>query len=478
MSAGREAVRLFRDKLGAGKVILPDDTPPDLGKHGTGFYFIAQASQILPACRVLPVDTADVTTTINTIREAGATFAVKSGGHCSYSSGSNAEDGITIDLSRLKDITISEDRKSVFVGAGCRCGEVYSKLEADGLGCIGGRVSSVGVSGLIMGGGISFFSTERGLACDNVISYELVLISGQVLDVTLKSHPDLYWAMRGAGIPLGIVTRLELKTFDLGEIWGGASIFAHEHGAAVLESFDKFVHANLDPFAEACLLINDMAKDGNSMYTMVMSHSKPTVATQAFDDFKRLTPLASSTQTRTLLSFCDEMDGHNEPGFRYRTTSQSVKCHLPTLKQIATIHQESVALLKDCDGFLPTLLYQPLVGAMLPKDEIGNALGIKVEDTPLIIVSLLWKWTDIKHDERISRVADDFVDMVAKAARAHGTFHGYQNLNYAASHQDVYGGYGEENRKRLLEIKAKYDPEDLMSQLRPGIIQLSGPRKA
>lgn len=62
----------------------------------------------------------------------------------------------------------------------------------------------------------------------------------------------------------------------------------------------------------------------------------------------------------------------------------SVKSHLPTLKQIATIHDESVALLKDCADFVPTLLYQPLLGAMLPKDDVGNALGIKLEDTPLI----------------------------------------------------------------------------------------------
>lgn len=75
-------------------------------------------------------------------------------------------------------------------------------------------------------------------------------------------------------------------------------------------------------------------------------------------------------------------------------------------------------------------------------------------------------------------VADQFVDKVEKAAQAQGTFHRYQYLNYAARHQDVYGSYGEENRKRLLEIKAKYDPEDLMSTLRPGIIQLSGSLKA
>ncbi|EHK19936.1 uncharacterized protein TRIVIDRAFT_193312 [Trichoderma virens Gv29-8] len=445
-----------------------------VSKYGTSFYFIAQAAQIAPACRILPVNTADVSEILNVVRETGTTFAVKAGGHCSYPSGTNAENGITIDLSRLKDIKISDNRKSVTVGAGCRFGEVYRELEAHGLGCVGGRVSSVGVSGLTLGGGISFFSTERGLACDNVVSYELVIANGQVLSVTKVSHPDLFWGMRGAGITFGIVTSFELKTFDLGEIWGGSSTFAHENETAVLEAFDKFVHADQDPLAEAFLVVADMAKDGNSVYTMVLSHSNPQSDTSVFNDFKNLTPLASSTQTRTLTNFCDELDSRNESGFRYRTNSLSVKCHLTTLKEIAAIHEECVHLLKDCDGFVPTLLYQPLLGAMLPKDDVSNALGIKPEDTPLIVIALLWKWTDIQHDKLISQVADQFVEKVEKATRAYGTFHRYQYLNYAANYQDVYGGYGEENRKRLLEIRAKYDPEGLMSILRPGIIQLSG----
>ncbi|KAL7919866.1 hypothetical protein ACQKWADRAFT_300271 [Trichoderma austrokoningii] len=476
-NAGSKAALMLRDKLGADKTILPGDAHPDLGKYGADFYFIAQSSQIVPTCRVLPENAADISETLKIVREAGATFAVKSGGHCSYASGSNAENGITIDLSRLKDITVSEDCKSVVVGAGCRFGELYQKLEVHGLGCVGGRISSVGVSGLTMGGGISFFSNERGLACDNVISYELVLANGNVLNVTEKSHPDLFWGMRGAGITFGVVTRFELKTFDLGEIWGGVSAFAHEHEDAILDAFNKFLHTGSDPRAEAFLIATDAAKDGNTVYAVAMSHSNPQVATTAFDDFKRLTPLFSSTQVRSLKDFCDELDSRNEPGFRYRATSMTVKCHLPTLKQIFTIHKDSVALLKDCAGFVPTLLYQPLE-ALVSKDDVGNALGIKPEDTHLIDISLLWRWTDIRHDGRISQVADQFVEKVEKAARAQGTFHRYQYLNYAAGHQDVYSSYGEENKKRLLEISEKYDPDGLMPKLRPGIIQLSGSQKA
>lgn len=149
------------------------------------------------------------------------------------------------------------------------------------------------------------------------LSTKLVLANGEVLNVTEKSHPDLFWGMRGAGITFGIVTRFELKTFDLGEIWGGVSAFPHENETAVLEAFNKFVHENSDPCAEAFLIATDAAKDGTTVYAMIMSHSNPRSETTAFDDFKRLTPLFSSTQNRTLKNFCDEMDSQNEPGFRY-----------------------------------------------------------------------------------------------------------------------------------------------------------------
>lgn len=143
------------EKLGADKVIFPgngQNTYQNSGERDPYSYMFAQAADITPACNVHPADTEDVVSTINVLREAGATFAVKSAGHGTYSTASNVENGIVINLSRLKDINVSEDRKSVTVGSGCRFGEVYSKLEDLNLGCVGGRASSVGVGGLALGG--------------------------------------------------------------------------------------------------------------------------------------------------------------------------------------------------------------------------------------------------------------------------------------------------------------------------------------
>ncbi|KAH8121748.1 hypothetical protein FP744_10002253 [Trichoderma asperellum] len=476
MDAGREAALILHKKLGPDKVIFSGDdhdTHRGLGDRGPFFYMLAQAAEITPVCSVFPEDTEDVVSIIDIVREAGATFAVKSGGHSTYSSGSNAENGININLSRLKDVNISEDRKSVTVGSGCRFGEIYSKLENLNLGCVGGRVSSVGVGGLVLGGGLSFFSSERGLACDNVISYELVLVNGQVLKVTRESYPDLFWAMRGAGSCFGIVTRFELKTFEMGKIWGGSRTYAHEHEMAVLDNFSKFVQieAVTDPLTHSYIVGIDAAKDGNCVYSVTMSHGSPKEP-PAFDNFKQLMPLNSTTQTRTLKNLCDELDTHMEPGIRYHAPALTIKYDRETLKEIINLYAEGVELLKDQDDFAPVFVCQPLLPNMLPKDDIGNAMGIKPEDGPLILFTPVWRWTNIKHDESIYKAANVFMEKAEKAARARGTFHRYRVLNYSAAYQDIYGGYGEENRKRLLEIRAKYDPDDIMSKLRPGIIQL------
>jgi FAD/FMN-containing dehydrogenase len=100
-------------------------------------------------------------------------FAVKSGGHAAFAGASNIDDGVTIDLINLDQITVSADKKQTSVGPGNRWQDVYDKLTPMGLTVIGGRVSAIGAGGLTLGGGISFFSTRYGWACDNVNNYQV-----------------------------------------------------------------------------------------------------------------------------------------------------------------------------------------------------------------------------------------------------------------------------------------------------------------
>lgn len=101
-------------------------------------------------------------------------------------------------------------------------------------------MAPVGVPGLVLGGGISFFSNKRGWACDNIASYELVTASGVVINVDQTSYPDLYWALRGGSGNFGIVTNFKMDAFPLGQMWGGQRIYTENSIPAVLDAIYKF----------------------------------------------------------------------------------------------------------------------------------------------------------------------------------------------------------------------------------------------
>jgi FAD/FMN-containing dehydrogenase len=122
-----------------------------LGKSGA-FSFWDAKQDVTPACRAEPNSAEDVKTILNIVKDAQCHFAIKSGGHSRFKGASNAEGGVTIDLVRLNNIKLSADKKSVTIGAGLRWAEVYRSLETEGLTVLGGRVSTVGVGGILLGG--------------------------------------------------------------------------------------------------------------------------------------------------------------------------------------------------------------------------------------------------------------------------------------------------------------------------------------
>lgn len=139
-------------------------------------YWSNQQSEARPACFVTPRSAADVSAVVRALVGLGAAFSVKAGGHTAFRGGSNANGGVTLDLLRMDGVVVSDDRQTVAVGPGARWIRVAEVLDPLGLAVVGGRVADVGVSGLLLGGGISYFSGEHGWACDNVRSYEVVLV--------------------------------------------------------------------------------------------------------------------------------------------------------------------------------------------------------------------------------------------------------------------------------------------------------------
>lgn len=150
---------------------------------------------------------------------APGNFAVRGGGHTWFADANSSPGGITIDLRGLNSIDLSADKSSVSVGAGATWDAVYSKLDPLGLSVAGGRVAGVGVGGLTLGGGISYFGPREGLTCNQATSFEVVLADGSVVEANEKQNADLWWGLRGASNNFGIVTRIDFTTFEQGLLW-------------------------------------------------------------------------------------------------------------------------------------------------------------------------------------------------------------------------------------------------------------------
>lgn len=127
----------------------------------------------MPTCRIAPLAAKDVSKAVLALKANQCQFAVKSGGHAAFGGGSNIDGGVTIDLLHLNEVDVSPDQKTTSLGPGNRWLDVYSKLDARNLSVVGGRTADIGIGGLTLGGGLSFFSNLYGWACDNVINYEV-----------------------------------------------------------------------------------------------------------------------------------------------------------------------------------------------------------------------------------------------------------------------------------------------------------------
>ena len=185
--------------------------------------------------------TADVVAAVNVAREHGLPPSVRCGGHNVAGKGMS-EGGLTIDLSGLREVTVDPERKLVHAGGGCLLGTVDAATAPHALVVPAGIMSETGVAGLALGGGIGWFSRKHGLTCDQFVSLELVLASGEVIEVSAESHPDLFWALRGGGGNFGIVTRFTFAAHDFGPLMRiGVSLYDEEHAAAALRAYAALV---------------------------------------------------------------------------------------------------------------------------------------------------------------------------------------------------------------------------------------------
>jgi FAD/FMN-containing dehydrogenase len=193
-----------------------------------------------PAAIVRCVDVADVLTSVHVAREHGLLVAVRSGGHNAAGLGV-ADEALVIDLGGMRGLRVDPQTRTVTVEGGCTWGDVDHATHAFGLATPSGIISTTGVGGLTLGGGIGHLTRHHGLTIDNLVSADVVLADGSFVTASADTHRDLYWALRGGGGNYGVVTSFTFRCHPVKTVIAGPVFYDLEDNADVLRWYREFL---------------------------------------------------------------------------------------------------------------------------------------------------------------------------------------------------------------------------------------------
>lgn len=187
--------------------------------------------------------------------ESGRPLSIRSGGHSAYGHGTN-RGGVVVDLSGIHDVEVLDaETRLVRVGAGATWGQVATALAPHGLALTSGDTTSVGVGGLALAGGLGWMVRKHGLTLDAVRAADVVTVDGRVLRATADEHPDLFWAVRGGGGNVGVVTHLELEAAPVTRVVAGMVSFPPDDVPALLRGYREVMRAAPEELTTALLLM-------------------------------------------------------------------------------------------------------------------------------------------------------------------------------------------------------------------------------
>ncbi|MFZ0732752.1 MAG: FAD-binding oxidoreductase [Candidatus Sulfotelmatobacter sp.] len=218
-----------------GQIILPEDAAYDAARRVYNGMIDKRPKLIVRA-----VDVADVIAALCYGRENGLLTAIRGGGHSGAGLGT-CDGGLVIDVSPMKGVRVDPAARTVRVAAGCVWGDVDHATHAFGMAAPCGFVSTTGVAGLTLGGGIGYLTRRYGLTIDNLLSVDMVLADGRFVTASSIENEDLFWAIRGGGGNFGVVTSFEFRLHPVSTVQFGPTFWPLEQAADVLKSYRSFI---------------------------------------------------------------------------------------------------------------------------------------------------------------------------------------------------------------------------------------------
>jgi FAD/FMN-containing dehydrogenase len=410
-----------------------------------------------PAAIARCADTADAAATVDFARERRLVVAVRCGGH-SIPRLSTCDGGIVIELSGLKSIAVDPEARTAKAGGGVLWGEFDAATQAHGLHTPSGRVTTTGIAGFTTGGGYGWSSCKHGLACDNLISAEVVLADGSVVRASDQQHPELFWGIRGGGGNFGIVTEFEFRLHPLGPmVLAGLTMFPIERAPDVLRAWRDWADAAPDELSTACVVVIAPPEpfvpaelQGKPVLAIpVLYVGDPDRATEVVRPLKELGPAVDHVAPMPYTDFQAALDPLAPWGQRVYCRGE----YMPEFSDAAidTFLAHGVDLTTAGGPLSQMIVFRIGQGVSAVPDE---ATAFSHRDARYMFHPIS-QWTDPGDDERLIDANRAF----AAAMRPFST--GASYLNFTLEGDRVRAAYGEEKYARLVAVKDTYDPTNL-----------------
>ncbi|MCC0096999.1 FAD-binding oxidoreductase [Streptomyces flavotricini] len=443
---GKLSIEQLREGV-RGAVTTPDDDAYDQARKVHNAMIDKR-----PAAVVHCANAGDVMAAVGFARENELDLAVRGGGHSVPGFGT-CDGGVVADLSGMRGVRVDPVRRTARAEGGATWGDFNAATHAFGLATTGGIISTTGVGGLTLGGGIGYLARGLGLSCDNLISADVVTADGRLLIASEEENDDLFWALRGGGGNFGAVTSFEFRLSPVKDVYGGPILYELEDAATVLRSFAEYIADAPEELGgfPAFQLAPPLPfipenRHGDPFVLVVACWAGPLEegerALQAFHDFAPV--VAEHVGPMPYPALNSAFDALVPPGLQ----------HYWKANFVTELSDAAIAAHVEYGPRLPavnsTVHIYPINGACHRVAPQATAFAYRDCSFAPVIAGM---WPDPSANEaNIAWVRDYY-----EATAPHSEEGGYINF-MAADDQDRIRANYKGNYDRLVEVKRKYDP--------------------
>jgi FAD/FMN-containing dehydrogenase len=446
---GKPTIAQLREQV-RGDVVTPDDA----GYEDARKVYNAMIDR-RPGVVVRPANVEDVVAAVNFARESGLDLAVRGGGHSVPGFGT-VDEGVVIDLSRMRGVRVDPENQRARAEGGATWGDFNAATHEFGLATTGGIVSTTGVGGLTLGGGIGYLARGSGLSCDNLVSAEIVTADGRVLVASGDENQDLFWAMRGGSGNFGVATSLEFRLHPVKDIYGGPMFFDLKDAGAVLRFYREFIADAPEQFGgfpawqiAPPLPFIPEERHGETFLAFVACWAGPVdQGERALKPLHDVAPVvAEHVGPMPYPALNSAFDALYPPGLQHywkanfvtELTDEAIAAHLEHGPRVPVVNS--------------TVHIYPINGACHRVGSDATAFAYRDATFATVIAGM---WPDPAQNEANIQWVRDYYDATAPLSEAGG----YVNFMSGDDQDRIEANY-RGNYQRLVAVKREYDPGNL-----------------